>query len=178
MTTAIFIIKSKNRTPQSLNLRHLVFPCTGVYTMAVGLFTAHSPCVPFGMAHPYALIPSKGLPSGVSASKGWRVQRTKQLVLEVPFCVIIPCQHGGAIIMQRICAKDHGSPKCPSVVPFEILHSEEPFEVARFEHFGLERPFNMAAFIIAFTLKCPSEGVRSCLERTVSSLSSLRAGLR
>ncbi len=40
--------------------------------------------------------------------------------------------------MQRINAKDHGSPKCPSVVPFEILHSEGPFEVAYFEHFGLE----------------------------------------
>ncbi len=33
-------------------------------------------------------------------------------------------------------------PKCPSVVPFKILHSEGPFEVASFEHFGLERPFH------------------------------------
>ncbi len=32
--TAIFIITSNNKTPQSLNLRHLVFPCTGVDTMA------------------------------------------------------------------------------------------------------------------------------------------------
>ncbi len=32
--TAIFIITSNNRTPQSLNLRHLVFLCTGVDTMA------------------------------------------------------------------------------------------------------------------------------------------------
>ncbi len=38
--------------------------------------------------------------------------------------------------MQRISAKDHGG---QSVVPFEILHSEGPFEVANFEHFGLER---------------------------------------
>ncbi len=29
----------------------------------------------------------------------------------------------------RISAKDHGGPKCPSVVPFKILHSEEPFEL-------------------------------------------------
>ncbi len=65
--------------------------------------------------------------------------------------------------MQRFCAKDHGSPKCPSVVPFEILHSEGPFEVASFEHFGLERPFNMAAMIV-FTPKCPSEGDISRLE--------------
>ncbi len=28
------------------------------------------PCVPFGRAHPNALIPSKGLPSGVRALKG------------------------------------------------------------------------------------------------------------
>ncbi len=31
------------------------------------------PCVPFGRAHSYALIPTKGLPSGVRSSKGWRV---------------------------------------------------------------------------------------------------------
>ncbi len=67
--------------------------------------------------------------------------------------------------MQRICAKDHGSPKCPSVVPFEILHFEGPFEVASFEHFGLERPFNMAAMIV-FIPKCPSEDDVSRLERT------------
>ncbi len=72
--------------------------------------------------------------------------------------------------MQRICAKDHESPKCPSVVPFEILHSEGPFEVARFEHFGLERPFNMAAMIV-FTPKCPSEGDISRLECTTIFLS-------
>ncbi len=69
--------------------------------------------------------------------------------------------------MQIFCAKDHGSPKCPLVVPFEILHSEGPFEVASFEHLGLERPFNMAAMIV-FTPKCPSEGDISCLERTVN----------
>ncbi len=34
MTTAIFIITSNNKTAQSLNRRHLVFPCTGVDTMA------------------------------------------------------------------------------------------------------------------------------------------------
>ncbi len=34
MTTAIFIITSNNKAPQSLNQRHLVFPCTGVDTMA------------------------------------------------------------------------------------------------------------------------------------------------
>ncbi len=54
--------------------------------------------------------------------------------------------------MQKISAKDHGGPKCPSVVSFEILHSEGPFEVANFEHFGLERCFNMAAMIV-FTPK-------------------------
>ncbi len=69
----------------------------------------------------------------------------------MPFCVIILCPHGGAVIMERICAKDHGGLKCPSVVPFEILHSEGPFEVASFEHIGLERPFNMAAMIF-FTI--------------------------
>ncbi len=67
--------------------------------------------------------------------------------------------------MQRISEKDHGSPKCPSVVPFGILHSEGPFEVANSEHFGLERHFNMAAMIV-FTPKCPSEGDISRLERT------------
>ncbi|XP_052459441.1 8-oxo-dGDP phosphatase NUDT18-like [Carassius gibelio] len=37
----------------------------------------------------------------------------------VPFCVIIPCPpHRDAIIMQRICAKDHGRLKCPSVVKY------------------------------------------------------------
>ncbi len=41
--------------------------------------------------------------------------------------------------MQSICAKNHEGPKCPSVIPFKILHSEGPFEVASFEHFGLER---------------------------------------
>ncbi len=68
--------------------------------------------------------------------------------------------------MQRISAKGHRGPKCPSVVPFEILHSKGPFEVANFEHFGLERHFNMAAMIV-FTPKCPSEGDISHLERTV-----------
>ncbi len=71
--------------------------------------------------------------------------------------------------MERISAKDHGSPKCPSVVPFEILHSEGPFEVDSFEHFGLERHFNMAA-VIVFTPKCPSEGDISRLERTESQM--------
>ncbi len=33
MTTSIFSITSNNKTPQSLNLRRLVFPCTGVDTM-------------------------------------------------------------------------------------------------------------------------------------------------
>ncbi len=69
--------------------------------------------------------------------------------------------------MERICTKDHGSPKCPSVVLFEILNSEGPFKVARFEHFGLERPFNMAAMIV-LTRKCPSKGDTSRLERTMN----------
>ncbi len=81
------------------------------------------PCVPFGRTHTYALIPSNGLPSGMRALKGW-------LLLKVPFWVIIPCLHRGVVIMERIFAKNHGGPKCTSVVPFEILHSEEPFEVA------------------------------------------------
>ncbi len=34
MMTAMFIITSNNKTPRSLNLRHLVFPCTWVNTMA------------------------------------------------------------------------------------------------------------------------------------------------
>ncbi|ROL46897.1 Complement component receptor 1-like protein [Anabarilius grahami] len=41
-----------------------------------------------------------------------------------------------------------------------------PFEVASFEHIGLERPFNMAAMTV-FTLKCPSESNISRLKRTV-----------
>ncbi len=89
----------------------------------------------------------------------------------MPFCLIIPCPHGGAIIMKRISTKDHGGPKCPSVVPFKILHSEGPFEVASFEHFGLEWPFNMAAMIV-FSPKCPSEGDISHLERTTIRVSS------
>ncbi len=67
--------------------------------------------------------------------------------------------------MERISAKHHGGPKCPSVLPFEILHSEGPFEVASFEHFGLEGPFNMASMIV-FPPKCPSEGNISHLECT------------
>ncbi len=67
--------------------------------------------------------------------------------------------------MKRISAKNRGGPKSPSVVPFEILHSKGPFEVASFEHFGLERPFKMAA-MIAFTPKCHSEGDIFRLERT------------
>ncbi len=85
------------------------------------------------------------------------------MFLEVPFCIIIPCQHRGTIIMERISAKDHGDPKCPSVLPFEILRSEGPFEVGIFEHFCLERPFNMAVMIF-FTSKCPSESDISRLE--------------
>ncbi len=46
-----------------------------------------------------------------------------------------------------------------------ILRSDGPCEVVSFEHFGLERPFNMAAMIV-FTPKCPSEGDISRLERT------------
>ncbi len=62
--------------------------------------------------------------------------------------------------MQRISAQDHGS---------EILHSEGPFEVANFEHFGLERPFNMAVMIV-FTPKSPSEGDISRLDNLDSDL--------
>ncbi|ROL54856.1 hypothetical protein DPX16_23308 [Anabarilius grahami] len=68
-----------------------------------------------------------------------------------------------------VMTKDYGGPTCPSVVPFEILHSEGLFEVASFEHFGLERPFNTAAMIV-FTAKCPSEGDISRLERTAIKL--------
>ncbi len=81
--------------------------------------------------------------------------------------------------MQRFCPKDHGSPKCPSVVPLEILHSEGPFKVASFEHFSLERPFNMAAMIV-FALKCPSEGDISrleCTDRSVGAVYSLQLSL-
>ncbi len=69
---------------------------------------------------------------------------------------------------KHLCKGSWG-PKCPSVVPFEILHSEGPFEVTSFEHFGLERHFNMAAMIV-FTPKCTSEGDISRLERTVRVL--------
>ncbi len=57
--------------------------------------------------------------------------------------------------MERISVKDHGGPKCPSVVPFGILHSEGPFEVASFEH-------------LIFTPKYPSEGNISHLESNVN----------
>ncbi len=70
--------------------------CSLEYEVHCGIFQGANvpPCVPFGRAHPYALILSKGLPSGVRALKGWRVYRTKQLFLEVPFCVIIRrCRH-------------------------------------------------------------------------------------
>ncbi len=72
--------------------------------------------------------------------------------------------------MQRICAKDHGSAKCPSVVPFEMLHSEGPFEVASFEHFGLDDPSIWRPWLF-FTPKCPSEGDISRLECTISFFS-------
>ncbi len=61
--------------------------------------------------------------------------------------------------------KESWGPKCPSVVPFEILN----FEEARFENFALEWPFNMAAMIV-FTPKCPSEGDIFCLEHTICEL--------
>ncbi len=60
----------------------------------------------------------------------------------------MPCPHGGAVIMQIICAKDHGRPKCLSVVPFEILLPKGPLKWLVFSHF-------------------PSEGDISRLERTV-----------
>ncbi len=58
-----------------------------------------------------------------------------------------------------------------SVVPFEILHSQGPFEVTSFKHFSFEKPFNghniegflktevfkTGHFRIVHTLKCPSE---------------------
>ncbi len=53
----------------------------------------------------------------------------------MPFCIIILCPQN-----DRISTKDHGGPNCPSVVPFEILHYEGPFEVASIEHFGLNDP--------------------------------------
>ncbi len=109
------------------------------------------PCVPFGRTHAYALIPSNGLPSGMRALKGW-------LLLKVPFWVIIPCLHGG--------------PKCTSVVPFEILHSEGPFEVAVLSTSVWNDPSiwlndpNGNMTVIVFTPKCPSEGDISSLEHT------------
>ncbi len=124
---------------------------------------SNKPCIPFGRAHPYALIPSKGLPSGLEWEL-WRVEGYRgpnNCFLKCPSASL----YGGAVIMQRISAKDHGGPKCPSVARFEILYSEGPFEVANSEHFSLERHFNMAAMIV-FTPKCPSEGNISCLERT------------
>ncbi len=48
----------------------------------------------------------------------------------MPFYIIILCPHEGLIIIQRICAKYHGDSRCLSIVPFEILHSEGPIEVA------------------------------------------------
>ncbi len=80
---------------------------------------------PRGYRVPFGTGP-KGLHEIFEGLKG---VGTKQLFLEVPFCVITR--------RQRISAEDHGSPKCPSVVPFEIVHSEGPFKVASFEHFGL-----------------------------------------
>ncbi len=55
----------------------------------------------------------------------------------VPFCVI----------RERVSAKDHGG--------HLSVHS---FEVASFEHFGLERPFKMAAMIVS---------LRSALRRAI-----------
>ncbi len=110
--------------------------------------------------HSEGLIPSslqRGYPLEWELWRDEGCMGTKQLFLEVPFCVFILWPHGGAVIMQRICAKAHGCSKCPSFFPFKIFHSEGPFEVVSFEHFGLERPFNVAAMIV-FTPKCPSEG--------------------
>ncbi len=91
------------------------------------------PCVPFGRTHTYALIPSNGLPSGMRALKGW-------LFLKVPFWVIIPCLHRGVVIMERIFAKNHGGPKCCTLRNPSFRRA---LWSGRFEHFGLERPFNM-----------------------------------
>lgn len=54
-------------------------------------------------------------------------------------------------------AKNHGAVERPSVVPFKILYSEGAFEVASYEHFGLEQPFDMVA-MTDLTPKCPLEG--------------------
>ncbi len=59
-------------------------------------------CVPFGRAHPQALIPS-GFILGNESFKGLKGPTN---FLEVPF--IILCPHGGAIIMERIFTKNHG----------------------------------------------------------------------
>ncbi len=79
----------------------------------------------------------------------------------MPFCVIIgkapsSCKESALRIMGA-----------QSVQQLYLSITEGPFEVASFEHFGLERHFNMAAMIV-FSPKCPSEGDISCLERTVS----------
>ncbi len=155
------------------NLRHLVFPCTEFYTQwrldCLPLLTLCS----IGMASSLALIPSKGFTLRVSASKGWRVQRPNKLVLEVPFCVIIPCQHGGAIIMQKNLRKGSWEPRSVHQLYLRNLHSEEPFEWLGLSTSVWNDP-SLALSLLLSSLKCPSEGVRSCLERTVSSLSSLR----
>ncbi len=67
------------------------------------------PCAPLGRAHPYALF--KGFTLQNESFEVLKGVGDKQLFLEVPFCVIIPCPYGGTVIMERISVKDHGGPE-------------------------------------------------------------------
>ncbi len=98
------------------------------------------PCVPFGKAHPNPYPPEREL---------WRVEGCRgpnNCFLEVglPFCVIIPCPHGGVIACKNLCNGSWGpeeSISCTLRNPsfWRALWS------GQFWALRLERPFNMVA---------------------------------
>ncbi len=61
--------------------------------------------------------------------------------------------------------------RCPTIklaqrissLPFEMQHSEGPIDLASFEHFSLEQPFNIAA-MSDFNQNCLPEVNLSCLK--------------
>lgn len=74
----------------------------------------------------------------------------------------VPSSHNS---VRRLLAQRIMGAKCPSVVFFEILHSEGSFEVSSLITFSLEQSFKMAAMIV-LTPKCPLEADLSLLEHS------------
>ncbi len=87
----------------------------------------------------------------------------------MPFCVIIPVPTQRRRHHAKNLRKGSWEPELShQLYSSEILHSEGPFKVASFEHFGLERPFNLWLPWLFSLWSALPEGNISHLERTVS----------